>query len=230
MKNIITATVLVTIFLFSNAYAQDNLFKLQQKVDSLEVRLDIFQKQQLANNPYSNGDTLKWGTGFFLGGKSGSHYSLNLEAGYMWKTDDDPGMSLSTDYIGKRSDYRYGVGGGVHYFADEPVFKDDVTFYKSTAYGFFGKFNFASPVLLNFISFSCHLKGMYTIPTSDNDHNFRDKRMAYGYGYDIEFWVTEDECATLGFTDESDNAFEENDDDMIYPSKIRFVFGFKTFF
>ena len=71
---------------------------------------------------------------------------------------------------------------------------------------------------------------MYAIPTKDNDHKIRDNRMVFGYGYDIDFWVTESETASIGYTDESDTFFGGHKGDPIYPSKIRFVFCLKTFF
>ena len=70
---------------------------------------------------------------------------------------------------------------------------------------------------------------MYAIPT-DNDRNITDEKMVFGYGNDIEFWIWENACVSVGYTDEQDIAFGENKDNPIYPSKIRFVFGFKTFF
>ena len=70
---------------------------------------------------------------------------------------------------------------------------------------------------------------MYTIPSSGNDHNITDERIVLGYGNDIEFWIWENACVSVGYTDEQDTAFGHKDD-PIYPSKIRFVFGMKTFF
>ena len=221
--------LLLSIILLTNLYAQDNYIKLQQKIVSFETRLEKYYKQA-DNNPYATGKALNWGNGVFVGGKTGTNYTINLEIGYMWNISNNEPSSFSRDYIGKRYDYRYGISAGMQMFIDEPVFKNDVTFYKSTGYGPYLKFNFGSPVLLNFISFSGHIKVMYTIPTSDNDHKIRSERIVYGYGNDIEFWLTKNECMTIGYTDESDSVFGENDDDPIYPSKIRFVFGFKTFF
>ena len=230
MKTKSTIILLFSIMLLSNLYAQDNYKKLHQKIDSLETRLEKIHNAQVDNNPYTTGDTLSWGTGFFGGAKTGTNYTLNFEIGYMFRLRKKPLASLSGDYIGKRKDYRIGISAGIQYFSDEPVFKNDITFYKSTGYGCFGKINFGSPVLLNFISFSWHLKAMYTIPTTDNDHNITNERMVYGYGNDIEFWIWENACVTLGYTDEQDSFFGKHKDDPIYPSKIRFVFGMKTFF
>ena len=122
----------------SNVYAQDNYTKLQQKVDSLEIQL----KKVCDSHPYGMGDTLNWGNGLFVGAKAGTNYSMNLEIGYMFKTGKNPGMSLNDDYIGKRKDYRWGFSVGAQYFSNEPVFKSDVTFYRSTGYGPYAKFNF----------------------------------------------------------------------------------------
>ncbi len=80
------------------------------------------------------------------------------------------------------------------------------------------------------MSFSGHLKAMYTIPGEDKSHNIEDARMVYGFGNDVEFWLTKNSCVTVGYTEESDSVFEENENDRIYPSKIRFVFGFKSHF
>jgi hypothetical protein len=230
MKTKSTIIILFCILLLSNLYAQDNYTKLLQKIDSLEIRLEKFCTEQVGNNPYSTGDALNWGTGFFAGAKTGSFYTMNLEIGYMFRLKKSPLAFFSRDYIGKRKDYRFGISAGVQMFENELVFKNAATIYTSSGYGVFGKFNFGSPVLLNFISFSWHLKAMYTVPTTDKSHNITEARMVYGYGNDIEFWLTENACASLGFTDERDSLFGENKNDRIYPSKIRFVLGFKTFF
>ncbi len=190
----------------------------------------IFVSTAFAQTDHSAKQTAAMGQGLFMGAKSGTDYMFNLELGYLWKTGENPGMALNENYIGERSDYRYGISAGVQYFKNEPVFASDVRFYRSTAYGPYLKLHFGSPVLMNFVSYTCHFKGMYTIPTGGNDHGISDKRMVFGYGYDVEFWVTESECASIGFTDESDSFFGSSIDDPIYPSKIRFVFGFKTFF
>ena len=215
MKTKSTIILLFSIILLSNLYAEDNYKNLQQKIDSLETRLEKIDIEPVDNNPYATDDTLNWGTGFFIGGKAGTNYTMHLEVGYMFRTSKKPRASLSRDYIGKRKGKRFGISAGMQMFIDEPVFKNDATFYKSTGYGVFGKFNFGSPVLLNFISFSGHLKAMYTIPATDNDHNITDARMVYGYGSDIEFWLTENACVTLGYTDERDSFFGENKDDPI---------------
>ena len=227
----------LSIILLSNLYAQDNHKKLQQKLDSLETRIGSLETkvkkisiEQVTNNLNATDDTLNWGTGFWGGGKSGTNYTFNYELGYMFRISKNPLAFLSGDYLGKRKDYRVGISAGMQWFYNEPVFKNDLIFYKSTGYGVFGKVNFGSPVLLNFLSFSWHLKVMYTIPAKDNDHDITAGRMVFGYGNDLEFWLTENGCVTIGYTDERDSFFGENKDDPIYPSKIRFVFGFKAFF
>ena len=222
--------VLFGFALMSNLAAQDDYKMLQQKVDSLEAKLEKIYAEQFEINPYASGEALNWGTGFFGSAKAGSHYTMNLELGYMFGISKNPLAFFSRDYIGDRKDYRFGVSTGMQMFVDEPVYKNDVEFYKSTGYAPYLKVNFGSPVLFNFISFSWHLKAMYAIPTDDNDHTITDGRMAFGYGNDIEFWVTENSSVTIGFTDECDTFFGTNEIDPIYPSKIRFVFGFKTFF
>jgi hypothetical protein len=191
MKTKSTIILLFSIILLSNLYAQDIYKKLQQKIDSLETRLEKICIEQVDNNPCATGDTLNWGTGFFGGAKAGTNYTFNFEIGYMFRISKNPLASLSRDYIGKRKDYRFGLSAGMQMFIDEPVFKNDLTFYKSTGYGPYFKFNFGSPVLLNFLSFFWHLKAMYTIPTTNNDHNITGERMVYGYGNDIEFWLSE---------------------------------------
>lgn len=179
-------------------------------------------------NPYRLRDVVNLGTGAYMNAISGTNYNLGLEIGYMWKTGDAPEMSLSTDYIGKRKDYRYGFALGGQYFKNEYILKNNL-FYNSKGTGIYTKAIFGSPVLLNFVSFGCHLKFMYVIPDGSSGHNIKRNRMVYGYGFDVEFWITEDENVTIGFTDESD-AFFTDIKDSIYPSEIRFVFGFKSFF
>ncbi len=237
MKSKSILFLLFNIILTSNLYAQDNYIKLQKKIVSLETRIDSLETslekifiEQANNNPYTKSEILNWGTGFFGAGKTGTNYTMNFELGYMFRIKKKPLASMSRYYIGKRKDYRFGISAGMQWFSNETVFKNDITFYRSTGYGAFGKFNFGSPVLLNFISFSGHLKVMYLVPSNDNDHNITDARMAYGYGNDIEFWLTENACVTLGYTDERDSVFGENKENPVYPSKVRFVLGFKTFF
>ncbi|MDP8208330.1 MAG: hypothetical protein P9L92_16815 [Candidatus Electryonea clarkiae] len=230
MKTRITMILFISILLLSNLYAEDNDTRLQARIDSLETRLAGIYMEQVDNNPYASGETRNWGSGYFVGAKAGANYTMNIEIGYMLKIKKNPLASLSREYIGGKTSYRLGLSAGMLMFMDEPVFKNDSTFYISNGYGPYGKINFGSPVLLNFISFAWHLKFMHTIPTTENDHNITEARMAYGYGNDIEFWLTENAVASIGFTDERDSMFGENKDDPIYPPKVRFVFGFKTFF
>jgi len=237
MKTKSTIILFFSILLLSNLYAQDNNKKLLQKISSLETRIDSLETklknisiEQIDNNLNAVSDSLNWGNGLFVGGKTGTHYTFNYELGYMFRISKNPLAFLSRDYLGKRKDYRVGISAGMQWFNNEPVFKNDLIFYKSTGYGVYGKVDFGSPVLFNFISFAWHLKVMYTIPASGNEHNITDERIVLGYGNDLEFWLTENECVTIGFTDEQDSFFGGHKDDPIYPSKIRFVFGFKTFF
>ncbi|MBC8479734.1 MAG: hypothetical protein H8D46_04660 [FCB group bacterium] len=115
-------------------------------------------------------------------------------------------------------------------FENEIVYHDDSTFHKSSGCGAFGKINFGSPILFNLVSFSWHVKAMYIEPESDSTHDITDGRMVFGYGNDIEFWLTKNSCATIGFTDERDTFSDDDLSDSLYPSKVRFVFGFKTYF
>lgn len=226
MKQLKRIIILLSFGFLSSIYAQ-SLSDLQRDLDSLKLKL---KEHELFNEMHARGRKLDWGSGFFMAGKTGAENSTNIELGYLWKTGSNPSVALSENYIGERSDYRYGFSIGAQYFKNDLVFKKDNEFYKSTAYSAFGKFHFASPVLLNFISFSCHLKAMYVDPTDNNKHKIRTGRMAYGFGYDVDFWLTETECASIGFTSESDTFINEHKDDSIYPSKIRFVFGYKMFF
>ena len=70
MKTKITIILFLSILLLSNLYAQDNYKKLQQKIDSLETKLEKIYIDQVENNPYTINDILNWGTGFFVGGKT----------------------------------------------------------------------------------------------------------------------------------------------------------------
>jgi hypothetical protein len=222
--------VLVSVLILSTSYAEVNSANRQEYNGSFNSVDDSVNDVQLANSPYLNGETSNWGSGIFLGAKTGTEYTMNLEIGYMFKLNKNPLGWMSREYIEERKSYRIGLSAGIQMFNDELVFQDDLSFYRSNGYGVFGKINFGSPILLNFLSFSWHLKMMYTIPESGSGHNISDPRMVFGYGNDIEFWLTENACASIGFTDERDSMFGENKDDPIYPPRIRFVFGFKTFF
>jgi len=227
-KNILT--VIISIMMLSNLFAKNNEQVLQQRIDSLEIKLEQIYNHQLKNSPYTYGKAVNWGKGLYLGTMVGTQYSFNLEMGYMWKFSSSPFSGFSRDYIGKEKSYRFGVGLGVQMFDDEPVHKNDAVFYRSSGYGPYMKLMFGSPVLFNFISFSGHIKGMYTIPEEDSKHNISRERWIFGFGNDLEFWLTEDECVTIGYTDEGDTAIWDKKKDTIYPEKIRFVFGFKTHF
>jgi hypothetical protein len=227
MKTKSTITMLFALFLASGSFAGDNLNKMQQRIDSLEVRLDQISVAY-QNNPYSRGITEDWGAGLFCSSKTGTDYSMNFELGYIFKIGK-PFTSSSREYLGNRTDYRLGFSIGAQMFDDEVIFSDNSTFYKCNGYGGFGKFNFGSPILLNFISFSGHLKAMYTKPESGNERNITNARTVVGYGFDMEYWYKENLCVSLGYTDEGDSYLDDKKD-SIYPSKIRFVFGMKTFF
>jgi len=223
----IRTTILLLFFsllLFSNLMADEHE-NIYQKIDSLEILLESIYEVQINVNPYITEEASDWGTGLFGGSKTGTNYTFNIEMGYMFRLNKRPWAKSSSTYIGKRKDYRVGISGGFQMFSNETVFMNNTTFYKSNGFGGYGKLNFGSPILLNFVSFSWHLKAMYTLPENDSKHNITNARMVLGYGNDIEFWLTENACASLGFTDERDF-----DDDSIYPSKLRFVLGFKTFF
>jgi len=228
-----TRNILILMFcmlMMSNLTAKDNELTLKQRIDSLEIKLQEMYKHQMKNSPYTNGKAADWGKGVYFGTKMGTEYSFNLEMGYMWKCGSSPFSAFSRDYIGKEKSYRFGLGLGVQMFDDEPVHKNNAVFYQSSGYGPYMKLLFASPVLFNFISFSGHLKGMYTIPEENSRHNISRERWIFGFGNDLEFWLTEDECITIGYTDEGDTAIWDKKKDTIYPEKIRFVFGFKTHF
>ena len=229
MKTRNLVVLLIGIMLVSGLVAEENYTQMQERIDQLEAKLEKINVEEINNNPYTSGETFNWGTGWFGSAKTGTDYSMNFELGYMLKIKK-PFASLTREYVGNRNDYRIGFSAGAQYFENAVVYQNDTNFYKSSGCGIYGKLNFGSPVLLNFVSFSWHLKAMYTDPDKNNDHNITEARMVYGYGNDVEFWLTQNSCVTLGFTDERDTFFDEHKDDSIYPSKIRFVFGFKTFF
>lgn len=233
MKTRITtvlATFVLSQIVVSNVFANDQNLILQQRIDSLETRLDSICLEQNEHIKLETEGSYSMGTGLFTSAKTGTYNYADLELGYMFITGNAPKVSLEEAYIGQRNDYRYGFSAGLQMYSDETVFMNDSTFYNSSGYGAFGKFNFASPVLMNYISFSCHLKTMYLLPSKDNDHNITENRMGWGYGYDVDFWITKRECATIGYSYETDTAFGQHKDDPIYPAKVRFAFGLKKFF
>jgi hypothetical protein len=230
MKTRNLVVLLIGIMLISVLVADDSYSQLQERIDLLEAKLENIEVEQIRSNPYANGETSDWGTGFFMNSKTGAVNSWNLELGHMFKVKGNAFGLLSKDYISKRNSYRLGFSAGAQWFDKEIVYNNNSTFYNSSGYGFYGKFITGSPILLNFMSFSGHLKAMYTIPGEDKSHNIEDARMVYGFGNDVEFWLTKNSCVTVGYTEESDSVFEENENDRIYPSKIRFVFGFKSHF
>lgn len=172
---------------------------------------------------------LNLGNGFYFANKMGTHYMMNGEVGYLWKTSSEPDLDLGDDYIGNRSDYRYGVSLGFQYFKNEPLRLNNQEF-QSKAYAPYVKFKFGSPVLLNFMSVSSHLKVLYAMPAENSKHGIKDENFAIGFGYDLEFWITENKAITIGYNDESDRMFAKNKKHSFYPEKVRFTFGFKSFF
>ena len=224
--------ILITIFcsiLYSNANAEDKYDTLQRKIDSLEARMTNIVNGQVLNDSDHVKKVPEWGTGFFAGAKTGTHYTVNLEAGYFFRKKRNSFAPLSREYIGKRNDYRFGISAGMQLVYKEPVHKGRSTFYTSTCFGPFMKLNFCSPVLLNFISISGHVKAMCAFPAENSRHTITDPRLVLGFGNDIEFWLSENACVTLGYTDECDIDIGGDTDGDLYPSKIRFVFGTKTF-
>ena len=230
MKTRSLVVLVIGILLMVSLTAEENYSQLEEKVDSLETKLEEVYDSQIRNNPYANGETLDWGKGFFGSMKTGTDYTMNLELGYMFKLKKKPLEFLSSRYVDNRQSYRIGFSAGVQWFENEIVHNNKSGFYKSSGCGVYGKLNFGSPILLNFISFSWHLKAMYADPEEDSDHGIKDARMVYGFGNDLEFWLTKNSCVTVGFTDETDNLFCDDDKESIYPHKIRFAFGFKSFF
>ena len=230
MKKGNLVVLIIGILLVSTLAAEESSTNLQERIELLETKLEKIETEQIRSNPYANGETEDWGTGFFTTTKTGAVNSWNLELGYMFKVKGNAFGLLSKDYISKRNSYRLGFSAGAQWFDKEMVYNNNSNFYNSAGYGFYGKFNVGSPILLNFMSFSGHLKAMYTIPEKDSAHNIEDSRMVYGFGNDVEFWLTKNSCVTVGYTEESDSVFEENENDRIYPSRIRFVFGFKSHF
>ncbi len=222
-------TLLFSIIVISSSYAANGYGTQWEVEGSYDNRSDEVSGEQ-DEYSFSTSDAGEWGSGWFAGMKAGAVYTMNLELGYMYELKRNPMGGMSREYLGHKKNYRFGISVGAHMFENEIVFAGNSTIYESSGYGLYGKLNFGSPVLLNFLSFAWHLKAMYTIPEDGSDHGITDARMVYGYGNDIEFWLTENACISLGFTDERDSLFGENKDDRIYPSRIRFVFGFRTFF
>jgi hypothetical protein len=215
--------------LLSTLSADEGSTQLQERIDVIEAKLEKIEDEQIRNNPFANGETADWGSGCFLSSKTGTTNSWNIELGYMFNVKGNALGLLSKEYISKKNSYRLGFSGGVQWFDKEIIYDDNSSFYSSSGYGFYGKFIAGSPILLNFMSFSGHIKAMHTIP-DNNSQNIEDSRMVYGFGNDVEFWLTKNSCVTLGYTEESDSVFDENENDRIYPSEIRFVFGFKSHF
>jgi len=230
MKTGRLVVLIIGIMLISTLTADESYAQLQEKIDLLEAKLEKINTEQIDNNPYANGITRNWGAGFLMSSKIGSANSLDLELGYMFKIKGGLFNLLFGDYIGQRNSGRMGISAGVQWFDKEIVYKNNSTFYKSSGYGFFGKFNVESPILLNLISFSGHIKAMYITPEKDADHNIEDSRMVFGFGNDLGFWLSKNSCVTIGYTEEGEWDFDDNKNDRIYPEKIRFVFGVKTYF
>ncbi len=181
-----------------------------------------------------NVESKRVGTGPFLGLKQGSSHTVNMELGYLFQFQKHQKTGrngkASRAYIGQNNAYRLGFSMGLQGFQDEPVVQADDTVFHSAGYGYYGKLLFSSPVLLNFIAISGHIKVLYLFPAEMHSRDIANARMAFGIGQDVEFWVTDDSCATLGFTDEGDSHALNDRSDAIFPSKVRFTFGFKKFF
>lgn len=187
----------------------------------------LVKKELHKINVVEDFNKLNLGTGLFVNTVSGMTYNFTVELGHLWKTGDKPAIRFPTPFIGNRKDFRYGLSLGAQYYLKELVTKNE-SFYEASGYGIFSKLIVGTPVLLNFLSINSYLKFTYAIPLNMKKYEITSARMIYGYGFDIEFWFTEANNVTIGITSESDTFFNQIEN-SIYPSRIRFLFGFKTF-
>lgn len=180
-------TILLLLLVFSvQAFQESNdttqtnneITKLKEKVDSLEIALEKFSMEMLERNPIISGKYLTWGKGLTFG----IEYPIpSVDIGYTLKLiRGTTRLGFSVGY-----DYRHGI--------DEE--KNELSGFNKH----FGhiKFMVGSPVFFNLMSISAGLSQLYAI---DNhlDNTSSTYLTCTRLNFDFEFWVQPNFIIFLG--------------------------------
>ena len=202
--------------------------------ERLEARLERIYIETVDNSPYATGETLDWGSGPFFGMNLYAPNLYEFEVGYKFNLRKQS-LPWQRSYVGKRREMKWGVALGVMHYYDEPVYDPDpATLHESSAFGPYMKLVYGSPVLLNFISTTSHLKVMYLSRLDIAGEGFADHDWGMGIGGNLNFWLYENMCLNLGLSTEgtfkglSDE--DEEGDRHLLSWKIRPMGGITIFF
>ena len=242
-KKLFIALLAATFLLGSNAFAEkadsasaeSNIEQLKQEVSTLKLKLEKMYIEQVDNNPYATGQTLDWGTGWSFFINLSPAYDITMDMAYMfqfssWHAPWEP------EYIDKRKGYRVGISAGLQSFHHgETLYNDDDEAYRVAGFGLHARLIYGSPVLLNFISTTGYIKPMVIFPQyHSNDSRKEEPLMGIGLGADIEFWIAENKCISLGF--KAEGIFKDMFDDpllkedSVMPFLIKPLAGVKIYF
>jgi hypothetical protein len=209
--------------------------RLQARIDSLEVKLEKVIMDNVDASPFATGETLDWGTGWNTSALTAAENQWTIELGYMFGFRGwTPPWEV--DYIDHRRSYRLGVSAGFEYYRREGLLaKDNGDLYYSQGSVVALKLTWGTPVLLNFISGSAYLRGLWIFPLYDDGDTGREKSLAgVGLGSDLEFWIARDKCLTVGFKLEGDwdSWVDEGKygTDQVLPYRFRPQMGVRVFF
>jgi len=219
----------------SAAGTDEERLRLEARIDSLEVKLEKIIMENVDASPFATGETLNWGTGWNASFFTAAENQSAIEVGY---TFGFPGWTPPWDreYIDSRRSYRLGISAGYQYYRREgPLAKDNGDLYYSQGSVLALKLSWGTPVLLNFISASANLRGLWIFPNYDDGDTGRDKSLfGIGLGSDLEFWIARDKCLTLGFKMEGDwDSWTDEDQygtDQVLPYRFRPQMGARVFF
>ncbi len=209
--------------------------ELRARLDSLEVKIEKIIMENVDANPYATGETLGWGTGWTTSVLTAAANQWTIEVGYMFGF---PGWTPPWEqkYIDSRRAYRLGVSAGFEYFRREGLLhKDNGDPYYAHGQALALKLTWGTPVLLNFISGTAFLRGLWILPDYDAADKGRDESIGgAGMGSTIEFWIARDKCLTVGFKLEGeweDFIHDHNEvKDEVLPYEFRPEMGVRVFF
>lgn len=187
--------------------------ELRARVDSLEVKLEKVIMENVDASPFATGETLGWGIGWTTSVSTAAKNQWTMELGYFFGF---PGWLPPWDeaYIDSRRSYRLGVSACLDFFRHEGLLhKDSGEPYYAHGNVIALKLTWGTPVLLNFISGTAFVRGLWILPNYDSADKGREESIAgAGLGSAIEFWIARNKCLTVGFK------LEGEWDDFVYPS------------
>ena len=162
---IISSTALCFTESMDSLTLEQRVFRLEKKVDSLQVAFAKNSIKKDEDNPFTSGKFVNWGRGITL--EIHVNKSSGLEAGYTFVTKKHLRMGL---------------------LCGTEITRNDTTVPNAA---FYGKTSLGTPVLLNFLSFTVYFKTL-VYPAGGNFHANKPEHTRGGgaAGVDFEFWIS----------------------------------------